>query len=84
MAEDHDGSYLRYAQLPKEVRDWLEHLRPDEVPLFDQEELKLARQALNFMRSAETMGVFVKWLIIGGASNLLIVCQLRVDIAILR
>ena len=43
----------RYAELPEETRDFLEDLRPQEIVLLNK--------AINFMRSAETMGRFFRW-----------------------
>lgn len=43
----------RYAELPEKTRAFLEELRPAEIVLLNK--------AINFMRSAETMGRFFRW-----------------------
>lgn len=43
-------------ELPPEVTKFLKGLRPDE--------LQLLNESINFMRSAKTMGRFMKWVLI--------------------
>jgi hypothetical protein len=43
----------RYADLPRETREFIENLRPGEIQLLED--------SINFMRSAKTMGKFLRW-----------------------
>ena len=43
----------RYADLPEETRDFIEQLRPKDIALLTD--------AIEFMRSAKTMGRFAYW-----------------------
>lgn len=54
--EDDGFERVRLVDLPKHTQQFLQNLRKEEV-----EELN---EAINFMRSVRTVGIFGKWLII--------------------
>ena len=53
MAGERKDAAARYSQLPEATREFLEELREQDVALLGD--------AINFMRSARTMGRFFRW-----------------------
>lgn len=53
---DEQAPAERYADLPEETREFFESLRPQDI--------QMLTKSIDFMRSAETMGRFAKWVVV--------------------